>query len=281
MRPRGPVTQSAQPDPPTERAEIFPHILCAVDGSRSAAEAANQATILAGSEAALQFLAVTDARGVGATAQASLREGHAPEAVDLARRAARHEGVGSTGVVLAADDVGHAIVELAREHDLLVLGGYHRRRAAGMMLGGIATLAVHAAEGPVLVARHRTDVEFPGGILVASAGATDTSAVEIAARIAKRFETHLTLTHIGGADGRTRQTLARQLAAAMEITGTEPVVIQAPGDPANRIPQIVAEEQFGLLVTGSHRRHGIGALASVSERLAHRAPCSVLVLRTG
>lgn len=271
----------SNPLPPAEPSGIFPHILCAVDGTRSATEAAHQATILAGSEAALQFVAVTDARGVGASAQASLSEGRAQEAVDLARRAARHEGIGSTGRVAAADDVGHAIVDLAREHDLLVLGGHHRKRAAGMMLGGIATLAVHAVDGPVLVARHRADVGFPGEILVASAGATDTAAVEIAAQLAKRFGVHLTLAHIGGADGRTRHTIARQVADAMEITGTEPVVLQAPGDPVDRIPQILAEERYGLLVTGSHRRHGIGALASVSERLAHSAPCSVLVLRTG
>lgn len=35
-----------------------------------------------------------------------------------------------------------------------------------------------------------------------------------------------------------------------------------------------------LIVLGSRGLHGIRALGSVSERVAHRAPCSVLVVRT-
>jgi nucleotide-binding universal stress UspA family protein len=34
-----------------------------------------------------------------------------------------------------------------------------------------------------------------------------------------------------------------------------------------------------LLVVGSRGLHGIRALGSVSERVAHEAPCSVLVVR--
>ena len=34
-----------------------------------------------------------------------------------------------------------------------------------------------------------------------------------------------------------------------------------------------------LLVVGSRRLHGMKALGSVSERVAHRAPCSTLIVR--
>jgi nucleotide-binding universal stress UspA family protein len=40
-----------------------------------------------------------------------------------------------------------------------------------------------------------------------------------------------------------------------------------------------AVEPSDLLVVGSRGLHGIRALGSVSERVAHKAPCSVLVVR--
>ena len=35
-----------------------------------------------------------------------------------------------------------------------------------------------------------------------------------------------------------------------------------------------------IVVVGSRGLHGLKALGSVSERVAHQAPCSVLVVRT-
>ncbi|MGH3044966.1 MAG: universal stress protein [Gaiellaceae bacterium] len=40
-----------------------------------------------------------------------------------------------------------------------------------------------------------------------------------------------------------------------------------------------AAKSADLLVVGSRGLHGVRALGSVSERVAHKAPCSVLVVR--
>jgi universal stress protein A len=46
------------------------------------------------------------------------------------------------------------------------------------------------------------------------------------------------------------------------------------------IPQIAQERQADLIVLGSYRWHGIGRpLGSTADRLLHRAPCDVLVVR--
>ena len=50
--------------------------------------------------------------------------------------------------------------------------------------------------------------------------------------------------------------------------------------PVEALVERVSEANADLLVVGSRGLHGVAALGSVSERIAHRASCSVLVVRT-
>ena len=45
------------------------------------------------------------------------------------------------------------------------------------------------------------------------------------------------------------------------------------------IVETAAREDASLVVIGSRRVGGVRALGSVSERVVHEAPCSVLVVR--
>jgi nucleotide-binding universal stress UspA family protein len=45
------------------------------------------------------------------------------------------------------------------------------------------------------------------------------------------------------------------------------------------IVETAAREDASLVVIGSRRLEGVRALGSVSERVVHDAPCSVLVMR--
>ena len=255
----------------------FRRVLCAVDGSRASIEATEQACKLVDPAGSLTFLAVSDARGTGATAQATLGEDHAERAVDAARRSAGEKGLGADGAVVIADMPARAILAAAEDHDLLVLGGHNRSRAAGIMLGSTATLALHEAAVPVLVARQQPAVKFPGVILAAVDG--DAEPALVAATLAADHGGHVVLTHVGEPKTSSRHLLAEQSTAVLEITGVEPVVLSMPGDPAERLPAVARSIVPGLLVMGSSGKTGLRALASVSERVAHRAPCSVLVLR--
>jgi nucleotide-binding universal stress UspA family protein len=65
--------------------------------------------------------------------------------------------------------------------------------------------------------------------------------------------------------------LAERLSATVRVVSTED----------RRTAHALVETAFGadLLVVGSRGVHGARSLGSVSERVAHEAPCSVLVVR--
>jgi nucleotide-binding universal stress UspA family protein len=64
-------------------------------------------------------------------------------------------------------------------------------------------------------------------------------------------------------------------------TGSDPVVLDEHASAHKAITAAAASIGASLLVIGSRGLHGVHALTSVSERVAHEAPCSVLVLRRG
>jgi nucleotide-binding universal stress UspA family protein len=51
------------------------------------------------------------------------------------------------------------------------------------------------------------------------------------------------------------------------------------GSPHREIVARANELEAGLVVMGSRGQTGLKALGSVSERVAHRSPCSVLIVR--
>jgi nucleotide-binding universal stress UspA family protein len=59
--------------------------------------------------------------------------------------------------------------------------------------------------------------------------------------------------------------------------GCEPTVMHASGHAHERILEAAVKEPVSLVAVGSRGLTGLRALGSVSERVAHRAPCSVLV----
>lgn len=180
-----------------------------------------------------------------------------------------------------ADTEPRVLVERGHDHDLIALAPHGRSRARGFMLGSAASFALHSAHVPVLIARDQPAISFPGTVLVGTAGLGDLDSVLLAARIAARFRTPLMLAHVSDGDGAdAHHELAVQTTLAKEITRTEPVVLSVPGEPVARLVSMAVTTNAGLLVVGSTGREGIRAVASVSERVAHRAQCSVLVLRS-
>jgi nucleotide-binding universal stress UspA family protein len=69
-------------------------------------------------------------------------------------------------------------------------------------------------------------------------------------------------------------------AQVMAATGTEPVILDAPGRPHRAVADAARDFDASLVITGSRSMKGLAALGSVSERIAHAAPCSVLVVRS-
>jgi nucleotide-binding universal stress UspA family protein len=73
--------------------------------------------------------------------------------------------------------------------------------------------------------------------------------------------------------------LERGVALLREQVGVEAATIEEFGSPPQRLTEVARREPASLLIVGSR---GLGrgpTLGSVSERVAHEAPCSVLVVR--
>jgi nucleotide-binding universal stress UspA family protein len=235
----------------------FGRIVCAVNDSRGAQEGAHQATLLTGSADTLAFVAVIEA---------TLDEGLAAKTVEDARTAAKADGIEATTSIVHAQDVGRAILDAALDAGLLVFGAPGDSRMAGILL---------RAPAPVLVARGQPELGFPGVVLVGTRGVEDRHAAVVAATIAARHDTRVVLAHAGRPSSSIRHALAAQATDVLEITGRDPMVVSVDGPPVDRLPAMAGSVAAGLVVLGGC---GPQIVANVSERVANRSTCSVLVL---
>ena len=261
-----PTPSGVDPDDPLRAQFGFGRIVCAVNDCRCAQDAVHQATQLAGPGDTLSFVAVADASGVSPDDEATLDGAHAAEAVEAARAAAHADGIESSTVIVHEHDVSGAILEAARGAGLLVVGAHGHWRIA------------QSSPVPALVARGRPELGFPGVVLVGTRGTEDRHAVVVAANIVAAHNARVVLAHAGRSDSALRRALAEQAADVLEITGHPPAVVNVDGSPADRLLGMASSIGASLIVLGSHGRRGPQAFASLSDRVAHHATCSVLVL---
>jgi nucleotide-binding universal stress UspA family protein len=130
-------------------------------------------------------------------------------------------------------------------HTLVAVGGRRESRALGMFEASVTTELLHKAPCSVLVAR-------PGSGPI------------------RRI--------VVGLDGSREAERARAAAALLASrVDAELVELTASEEPVEALVEAAAGAD--LLVVGSRGLHGLRSLGSVSERVAHRAPCSTLVVR--
>jgi nucleotide-binding universal stress UspA family protein len=255
---------------------LFPRVVCGVDGSRGAGVALSQASLLADRD--LELVAVAFVQGSGPSRQADLSPAHAAAALD----AARHE-VGRPVRTLAVEhrDTAAALTQAAAGADLLVVGAPPHHRAGGAFLGSAASTLLHRAPVSVLVARRPpVGATFPGPVVVGDDGSERAGgAVRLAADLAARHGTDVVLVHAGDPDGEARRAQAEHAVLVRSATGSEPVVITSDLPAHRAIVDAAAYVPAALVVVGARGVTGVRALGSVSERVAHEAPCSVLVVR--
>jgi nucleotide-binding universal stress UspA family protein len=255
------------------RHSMFSRVLVGIDGSAEAREAARQAAILAESPPTL--LAVFDLAApiVGATGPGVpvyYDEDVQREAAEGALERAREE-LGPHGEAKIARGCSWDVLlaELEREHDTLVAVGSHGQgRARGIVFGSTATELVHKAPCSVLIAREAED-DFPRSIVVGVDGSPESAAAYTAAYgLARRFGARLwpVVAHGG-------KPVDKRLVAMIVDHHHE----DSPDDPVRAL--VAAGADADLVVVGSRGLHGLKALGSVSERVAHQAHCSVLVVR--
>ena len=133
----------------------------------------------------------------------------------------------------------------------------------------------------MLVARRPpAGVEFPRSILAAIDGTSASAGVAAtAAALARAHDARAAVVAAPTLLPPAHERVTAAIATIADATGADPVVLDEHSTAAKAIVGAAATVGAALVLIGSRGLHGIRALASVSERVAHEAPCSVLVLR--
>jgi nucleotide-binding universal stress UspA family protein len=251
---------------------IFERILVGVDGSALSFDACRQAVLLAEPGAAIEAAAV------------SLYPAAVAEALGVHELAVTLERDAGS-VLLAAQQILPMTAELRQLHGLtvdalleeakrvrptlLAIGAPEHSRAEEIVFGGVGGELLHHAPCSVLLARPVPDeTSFPRSIVVGLDGSVEAErAYEVALKLARRR--HSAVQGVVALGGK-RIDLAK-------VAHRHPGVDASEAAP---VPALVeASACADLVVVGSRGLHGPRALGSVSERIAHQAACSVLVVR--
>jgi nucleotide-binding universal stress UspA family protein len=139
---------------------------------------------------------------------------------------------------------------------------------------------VHRLPRSLLVAREPRLGEGEQIVLAVDGSGDAPGLVEIAIRAARRLGRGIVVVHAVGAEPHSeRHHFDAQRGRLTEGLGTPPDVVVEPEHAAELVIRVALERKSSLIVMGSRRVGGLRALGSVSERVAHRAHCSVLVVR--
>lgn len=277
--------------PQTTDEPLFPAVVCGIDGTRQSFEAARQAARLLDDGGRLVLVAAThfldavsgrwgperlpwDRVGAGERDVEALTEAVRAMAHRSLEWAERQVG-GSVAVERRVVS-GRAFEELPREAEraganLIAIGAHGGRRLVGAALGSVASMLLHDAPTSVLVARAPFDPgAYPSRIAVGVDGSqAAAAALAVARRLGRDAEADLTVVAAtGGGEVDLEEIRGGAGAQGLTVDGHRPV--DALLDVATR---------SDLLVVGSRGLGGVRALGSVSERVAHRAESSVLVVR--
>jgi nucleotide-binding universal stress UspA family protein len=258
----------------------FRSILCGVEGNESSTEAARQAIALARAGAELRFIAVYASFELGPDSARDALEGGLDQAVAMAGE----EGIEASSDLLEGRYAVDVLLPEGAKHDLLVLGTHGKSRAAGIVLGSTASEAARGTEHPLLIARKPPEgAGFPGKVLLATDGSPGSWApARTAARLATAYESELELVYVGdGSDIEAGNEVESQAGEIRDSIGSEPRLTQRPGHGINEIVEEAEAGRASLIVCGRRGLRGIKALGSVSERVVHQAPCSVLLIPAG
>ena len=251
---------------------VFSRILVGVDGTDWGFEALRQSLVLAAEDAVVRAVTALDTApalhtGLQAARFSDLLAHEAAEARKTAESILAGRAQSEARV-----EPGKPVDVLRRERDELgatavALGGRRSSRFLGIVLGDTGTELVHDAVCSVLLAYPPSDGEWrPERIVVgldSSSYARD--ALATADEIAERFGGTVEVVSATGGEA-----VDREAAWAARVQSW---------DPANPVEALVTRSKTAdLVVVGSRGTRGVATLGSVSERVAHEAHCTALIV---
>jgi nucleotide-binding universal stress UspA family protein len=244
---------------------LFDHVVCACDGTPAAVEAARQADQLVPAGHTLHLVTIVTEAELAPGPGYVLGGGDWEPHLQTARDAIPGQRPAELSPIFGGGPPGVTLVdELTRRRATLVAVGSHdHRRLPGIMLGSVATTLLHDVPCSILIAR--LDHDRPRNLRSIAVGYDGSTQAAAALAIAETIAAHakISLTVIVANGGQPPDS----------TTGT---VKSDPRPPTDAL----RDQPADLLVLGSRRLHGLRALGSVSERVAHSSPASILVVRT-
>lgn len=271
----------------------FERVIAAIDGTRAGFEAGRQAARLLAPGGELLLVAVADPAlaivnrwGPGPI----VRPEDAPGGEVLTLATARLDGLAeqSLAAMRAQLPTVDRVREIVREGqawdelrsvamqegaDLVAVGSHGGRRLMGAALGSTATELLHAAPCSVLVARPPFDPgAFPSRLVAGVDGSAESlGALDVARELAMAAESTMQAYVLEARGSGIDTTVLERLAQPLRVEYRHIRPVEA---------LVEAAAEVDLLVVGARGLSGGRALGSVSERVAHRANSSVLVVRT-
>ena len=259
-------------DAQASESQLFDRILCGVDGTPASLVAVRQALRLQGEHGSVSLLAVAN---LAKAAQAGMAATHAAELMQHEAEAALADAQAiapsAAPKLVDGDPVAVLLKQAEAERATLIAVGSHgHRRAAGLLLGTVAARMLRDATCSVLVARAAGDDDaWPQTVVVGVDGSLESAAaLTVAHSLAARLGG--SVRAVASAKDQLDQEAARAIAPELEEHVAPAVDVL-----------VAASKPTDLVVVGSRGLHGLKALGSVSERVAHQARSSVLVVRPG
>jgi nucleotide-binding universal stress UspA family protein len=254
-------------------AQVFRRIIAGVDGSEPGFEAARQAARLVEPGARLEIFTAVNLIEANLTGWSSqrIRAELEQEAGAALRRGLEIAGPAAESRLVNGPPPQALLDELEeKDATLAVVGTHGHSRLSEIMVGGVAGQLLHDAPCSVLIARPpATGSQFPRAIAAGADGSPQSAAaVDVARYLARRFAAPLAVITAGG--GKDVDLAATEAQSEVKVVDAHPVEAL-----------VEASAEADILVVGSRGLHGLRSLGSVSERVAHRARCSVLVVRVG
>ncbi|MGO9889952.1 MAG: universal stress protein [Solirubrobacteraceae bacterium] len=181
------------------------------------------------------------------------------------------------------------ILDWSTRYELLALGAPASSWPARMLSVGVGDQAIGGFSNALLVARPLVPGRRLGDRIVVASDGLESSrvVVDVAARLASPHGSDVTLVHALGRNPVNRgpereqgETLEKQehALATMCAPGGKCELQVKHGRAATAIVSAATDADASLIVMGSRRLDGLRAMGSVSRRVAHQAPCSVLLV---
>jgi nucleotide-binding universal stress UspA family protein len=258
------------------RTAIFDRVVCGVDRSDEGLAAARAAALVAEPSGELTLVTAYDRSaavhaGWGMSQALALLAREASQALEAGQDAAwpLHD---ADAKLVEGDPLRTLLAEIERrEATLAVVGSHGLSRPVGIVLGSVATYLLHEARCAVLVVRGEVvPGRWPRRIAVGLDGSSDSAQAYEAARA------------LAARSGPELRALVATQDAHVDVEAAKRVAPECEEHDARALDVLnVASETADLVVVGSRGLRGLRAVGSLSERLAHEARSSVLVVRAG